>query len=91
MKKFCVLTREEHYPNIDQTKSQQLENLRNKLQHNPNFKDYIEVSRHVMMKGVFFDKNGNIKKNDANDKHYDELLEYQSEHEEGQSKGNKYL
>lgn len=44
-----------------------------------------------MMKGVFFDKSGKVRKNEENSKHYDELMEYQSEQEEPRSKGNKYL
>lgn len=44
-----------------------------------------------MKKGVFFDKKGGSKNHEVDSKHYDELLDYQSEHEEARSKGNKYL
>jgi hypothetical protein len=68
-----------------------LEELKQKITYKPNPKEYVKMAMNFKKKGVFFDENGKPKEVQIDEKHYEDLKEYQSDEEGLRDKGKRYL
>ncbi|CAD8201036.1 unnamed protein product [Paramecium octaurelia] len=82
----------DYLPSISPEKQQELEQIINKAHHKINFYEFIEMTKKVKLKGVFFDKEGKILERSVDEEYYEKIKENEKNEEQNAKViGNKYL
>ncbi|CAD8191139.1 unnamed protein product [Paramecium pentaurelia] len=82
----------DYLPSISPEKQQELEQIINKAHHKINFYEFIEMTKKVKLKGVFFDKEGKIVERNVDEEYYEKIKENErNEEQSAKVIGNKYL
>ncbi|CAD8096388.1 unnamed protein product [Paramecium sonneborni] len=82
----------DYIPTISPEKQQELEQIINQVHHKINFYEFIEMTKKVKQKGVFFDKEGKILERSIDEEYYDKIKENEKIDEQNAKViGNKYL
>ncbi|CAD8095877.1 unnamed protein product [Paramecium sonneborni] len=82
----------DYIPSISPEKQQELEQIINKVHHKINFYEFIEMTKKVKLKGVFFDKDGKILERSVDEEYYEKIKENEKNEEQNPKViGNKYL
>ncbi|CAD8195126.1 unnamed protein product [Paramecium octaurelia] len=82
----------DYLPSISPEKQQELEQIISKAHHKIDFYEFIEMTKKIKLKGVFFDKDGKILERNVDEEYYEKIKENErNEEQSAKTIGNKYL